>query len=60
MILFIAKILHDNNNAYGIEETNAIYIQELVYKYLIDEISNHEQIELFFRKKNNFETLMIK
>ena len=50
-ILFFAKILNDNTSIKASKKTNAIYIQELIYRYLTKEISNHTQIEKFFEKK---------
>ena len=58
-VLFFAKILNDNTSSTSAIKTNAIYIQELIYKYLIREISNHSQIKKFFEKKNNITNYII-
>ena len=59
-ILFFAKILNDNTKSTSAIKTNSIYIQELIYKYLTKEISNHYQIKEFFDKKNNVSSYTIK
>ena len=59
-ILFFAKILNDNTSIKASKKTNAIYIQELIYRYLTKEISNHTQIEKFFEKKNNISNFLLK
>jgi len=59
-ILFFAKILNDNTSIKASKKTNAIYIQELIYKYLIKDISNHTQIKEFFEKKEDTFNYIIK
>ena len=59
-ILFFAKILNDNTSIKASKKTNAIYIQELIYRYLTKEISNHTQIEKFFEKKNKISNFLLK
>ena len=50
-VLFIAKILSENNKIETSEPDSAIYIQELIYKYLLKEISTHSDIKKFFEEK---------
>ena len=59
-ILFFAKILNDNTSIKASKKTNAIYIQELIYRYLTKEISNHAQIKEFFEKKEDTFNYIIK
>ena len=49
--LFIAKILTDNSKIEISEKDSGIYIQELIYKFFIKNINNHEDIKLFFENK---------
>ena len=50
-VLFIAKILSENNKIETSKPGSAIYIQELIYKYLLKEISTHSDIKKFFDGK---------
>ena len=50
-VLFIAKILSENNKIEISEPDSAIYIQELIYKYLLKEISTYSDIKKFFEEK---------
>ena len=50
-VLFIAKILSENNKIETSKQGSAIYIQELIYKYLVKEISTHLDIKKFFDGK---------
>ena len=59
-VVFFAKILNDKTKSSSIEKTNSIYVQELVYKYLTKEISNHNQIKKFFEEKNSDNSYTIK
>jgi hypothetical protein len=59
-IVFFAKILNDKTSAKSSKKTNAIYIQELIYKYLTKEISNHAQIKEFLEKKEDTFNYIIK
>ena len=59
-IVFFAKILNDKTSAKSSKKTSAIYIQELIYKYLTKEISNHAQIKEFFEKKEDTFNYIIK
>ena len=58
-VLFFAKILNDNTSIEASKETNAIHIQELIYKYLTKEISNHKEIEKFFNEKDGNQSYII-
>lgn len=49
--LLIAKIFDDNNYTDIKSENNSIFVQELIYKYLVGEITNHKDIAKFFKKK---------
>jgi len=42
------------------KKTSTIYIQELIYKYLTKEISNHAQIKEFLEKKDDTFNYIIK
>ena len=50
-ILFATKILSENNKIEISEPDSAIYIQELIYKYLLKEISTYSDIKKFFEEK---------
>ena len=59
-VLFFAKILNDKTSAKSSKKTSTIYIQELIYKYLTKEISNHAQIKEFLEKKDDTFNYIIK
>ena len=54
--LFIAKIYGDDNEIETSKPATAIYIQELIYKFLLKEISTHSDIKKFFEKKTFIKT----
>jgi len=50
--LFFAKIFNDNKSIKIQKSGSGIYVQELIYKYLTNQVTNHEEIRLLFEDES--------